>query len=199
MGFSKKPKVLLASVIALIVLISIAAWYFQPWRLFTVTSVVESIPTTSALSSKEAIPPKASKSLGSDQDDLGVAAGEEEISQYPIVLAAGSLITHEHATTGSVRIVELETGERFLRLEGLNTSDGPQLEVWITDAPVIEGMDGWRVFDDGKFLSLGPLKGNRGDQNYEIPAGVDLSDFTSVSIWCVRFAVSFGAAELVGS
>lgn len=190
---------MLASVIALTVLVIIAAWYFQPWRLFTVTSVVESIPTTSALTSKQNIPPKASKFFGSDQDDLGDAAAEEELTQYPVVLAAGSFITHEHATTGSVRIVELETGERILRVEGLDTSDGPQLEVWITDAPVIEGLDGWRVFDDGKFLSLGPLKGNRGDQNYAIPAGVDLSDFTSVSIWCVRFAVSFGAAELVGS
>jgi hypothetical protein len=45
-------------------------------------------------------------------------------------------------------------------------------------------------------VSLGDLKGNKGNQNYPIPADVDLADYTAVSIWCERFAVSFGAAEL---
>jgi hypothetical protein len=31
---------------------------------------------------------------------------------------------------------------------------------------------------------------------YELPGGADPDDFTSVSIWCKRFAVSFGAATL---
>jgi hypothetical protein len=93
-------------------------------------------------------------------------------------------------------ILELEDGSRILRLENLNTSDGPQLEVWITDAPVIEGLDGWFVFDDGKYENLGDLKATQGNQNYELPTGLDLEAFTSVSIWCSRFAVSFGAAEL---
>ena len=56
--------------------------------------------------------------------------------------------------------------------------------------------DGWRVFDDGAYVDLGSLKGNKGNQNYPIPADVDLSDLTSLSIWCDRFDVSFGAAEL---
>jgi hypothetical protein len=45
-------------------------------------------------------------------------------------------------------------------------------------------------------VNLGRLKGNQGNQNYRIPADVDLSRYTSVSIWCDRFNVSFGAAEL---
>jgi len=90
----------------------------------------------------------------------------------------------------------LESGERILRIEGLDTSDGPQLEVWLSDSPVIEGTAGWKVFDDGIYASLGVLKGNIGDQNYEIPDDIDLNEFISVSIWCVRFAVSFGAAEI---
>jgi hypothetical protein len=83
-----------------------------------------------------------------------------------------------------------------LRIENLDTSNGPDLKVWLTDAPVIEGEDGWRVFDDGAYVDLGALKGNQGSQNYTIPADVDLSDLTSVAIWCDRFSVSFGAAEL---
>jgi hypothetical protein len=48
-------------------------------------------------------------------------------------------------------------------------------------------------------LELGALKGNKGNQNYELPAGVDLSKYRSVVIWCRRFSVPFGAAPLPGS
>jgi hypothetical protein len=47
---------------------------------------------------------------------------------------------------------------------------------------VIEGTAGWYVFDDGTHLDLGALKANKGDQNYEIPAGTKLGDYRSVSI-----------------
>lgn len=57
-------------------------------------------------------------------------------------------------------------------------------------------MDGWRVFADGKHVSLGKLKGNKGDQNYTVPAEVNIADYSSVTIWCDRFDVSFGAAPL---
>jgi hypothetical protein len=113
-----------------------------------------------------------------------------------LLLAAGSFVTHEHDTSGDVQLVQLADGRRQLVLRGLATSDGPDLRVWLTDQPVRQGTGGWRVFDDGKWIELGRLKGNRGDQVYDVPAGVDLAGFRSVSIWCRRFAVSFGAAEL---
>ena len=52
------------------------------------------------------------------------------------------------------------------------------------------------AFDDA-YVDLGGLKGNIGDQNYEIPADVDLSQYQSVVIWCDRFNVAFGAADLL--
>ena len=52
------------------------------------------------------------------------------------------------------------------------------------------GEDSVVVFD------LGALKGNIGDQNYEVPDGVDPTSYTSVVVWCDRFNVSFGAADL---
>jgi hypothetical protein len=61
---------------------------------------------------------------------------------------------------------------------------------------VKEGRAGWGLFDDSTHRSLGRLKGNRGDQNYALPEDIDLDRFTSVSIWCDRFNVSFGAAAL---
>jgi hypothetical protein len=155
-------------------------WWFQPWRLFTSVEVSESLPTQVTMSAT-ANPSES----GPNPPPL------------PTELFSGDLISHEHETTGVVKILELADGSRVLRLEGFATSDGPDLEVWLSDAEVVEGFDGWFLADDGDYLSLGKLKGTIGEQNYEIPADVELERFSSMSIWCVRFAVSFGAAELV--
>ena len=57
------------------------------------------------------------------------------------------------------------------------------------------------LFDDetGDFVDLGDLKGNIGDQNYELPADLDLDRYDFVDIWCVRFGVSFGSASLTAA
>ena len=108
-------------------------------------------------------------------------------------LASGDLRTLEHATTGLVRIVELEDGSRFVRLEDLDTSDGPDLRVYLTDQPL---SDDWGVWDDGRHVDLGALKGNVGDSNYRIPEHVDLSEFRTAVIWCRRFTVGFAVAPI---
>lgn len=170
--------------------LSVGAYIFQPWKLFIDTEVQESVPTVEA----SAIPGESSENSA---ESIDADPSSEAINAEPVVLAEGSLISHEHKTTGTVKILQLADGSRILRLENLDTSDGPKVEVWLTDAPVIEGLDGWGVFDDGHFQTLGALKGNKGNHNYEIPDDLDLSDFSSVSLWCVTFSVSFGAAELV--
>jgi hypothetical protein len=55
------------------------------------------------------------------------------------------------------------------------------------------------VFDHSRHVDLGPLKGNKGSQNYPLPADLDLTRYRSVTIWCARFHVSFGAADLTPS
>jgi hypothetical protein len=106
-------------------------------------------------------------------------------------------VSHEHGTSGRVRVVLQPDGTRLLAIEDLDTSDGPDLHVWLTDAEVSK--DGWRVFDDGEHVDLGELRGNKGNLVYELPGHVDLADYQSVSIWCERFSVSFGAAALVAA
>ncbi|MGH3566154.1 MAG: DM13 domain-containing protein [Pseudonocardia sp.] len=164
--------------IALVVVLLV----FEPWKLVVNETVDEALPGYSAA-------PAAGAPVSP-----GIAVGEPPVG--PVVLAGGELITHEHATTGTVQVLALPDGSRVLRLENLDTSNGPDLKVWITDAPVIPGSDGWFVFDDGAYVDLGDLLGNKGSSNYVLPADVDLSRLTSVSIWCARFDVSFGAAAL---
>jgi hypothetical protein len=63
---------------------------------------------------------------------------------------------------------------------------------------LVEGNDGKdsKIINGGGYIDLGVLKGNQGDQNYEIPDTIDLSKYNGVSIWCKRFAVNFGGASL---
>jgi hypothetical protein len=198
-GISKKTLVVISLVSVPFVVA--AGTYFQPWKLFTDTRVEEALPkpTGTTVAPKDATTDETGEKIAETEEPLSSsksATDSTEVVESPEILAEGKFITHEHDTTGSVKILKYSDGTRILRIENLKTSNGPKLEVWLTDAPVIEGLDGWRVFDDGKFLNLGALKGNIGSQNYSIPSETNLDDYSSISIWCERFSVSFGAAAL---
>ncbi len=159
-------------------------YWFQPWKLWQDETVDEALPGVVETSEPPAAAPSAKPSEAPSPP------------ARPQALASGELISHEHATSGSVKLVRLADGSHIVRLENLDTSNGPDLRVWLTDAPVKAGKAGWHVFDDGEYVSLGRLKGNKGSQNYTLPDDIDPARYTSVSIWCDRFDVSFGAAEL---
>jgi hypothetical protein len=106
----------------------------------------------------------------------------------PIVTEAlGTFVSDAHPTSGRAAVLGNGTGQRFLRFEDFATDNGPDLNVYL-----VNGSTG----DVSDFVDLGDLTGNIGDQNYEIPADVDLSVYDTVYIWCVRFGVSFGNAGL---
>lgn len=120
------------------------------------------------------------------------AAGEVPPS-FPLTLGEGAFIDLAHTGTGVARVIELEDGTRILRFEDLDVLNGPDLRVILSPSALVED-DG--AYDDGAFIDLGPLKGNKGNQNYEIPPEIDLDDFATVAIWCRRFNVSFNAAPI---
>ncbi|MFJ8568112.1 DM13 domain-containing protein [Streptomyces sp. NPDC093514] len=169
--------------IAVAAVLAAGLYWLQPWKLWQDETVREALPVAVAPAD-----PGATAAVP------GAVPGGAPAA--PVTVARGTLISHEHSTTGEVALIRLPDGSHTLRLTNLDTSNGPDLRVWLTDAPVKEGVAGWRVFDDGRYTSLGRLKGNKGDQNYPVPADVKVADFTSVTIWCDRFDVSFGAATL---
>lgn len=130
--------------------------------------------------------------MNAAMDELGIS-GDSEIDEpmdeaMVTTLAEGSFIDRSHPTVGTAKVIT--DGERtFLRFEGFETDNGPDLNVYLgTGDP--EG-------DPEDFIDLGDLKGNIGDQNYELTGlDVDLNRFATVYIWCVRFSVAFGAASL---
>ncbi|MGW8357244.1 DM13 domain-containing protein [Streptomyces wedmorensis] len=171
--------------------------WFEPWALWVDETVNEALPSAATPTAKRAVPTSPSSSAAPTPSAVPAGPTPSAVPAGPTTVAQGSFISHEHTTTGAVKIIRLADGTHTLRLEGLDTSNGPDLRVWLSDAPVREGRAGWTVFDDGKYVNLAKLKGNKGDQNYPLPADLDLSGYTSVSIWCDRFDVSFGAAEIV--
>jgi hypothetical protein len=106
-------------------------------------------------------------------------------------LARGEFVSLDHGTSGTVRVIDLGAA-RVVRLEALKTDNGPDLYLYLSTNPP-DGDEG--AFDDD-VVNLGRLKGNEGNQNYDLPAGVDLSRYASVVIWCDRFNSAFGAAPL---
>jgi hypothetical protein len=98
-----------------------------------------------------------------------------------------------HETKGTATVHDLGGGRRVLRLTDFSTSNGPDVRVYLIGAN--DATDNATVTKDG-FVELGALKGNQGDQNYEIPAGLDLAKYHAVTIWCHRFNVNFATAPL---
>jgi hypothetical protein len=190
-----RRRVLLPALAVLAVVTAAALAAFQPWRLFTSTTVREALPTVAA--APAASPAGSAAPSGSPgPSGAGAPSAAPPTATAPRTVAQGTFVSHEHRTSGSARLLRLPDGSHVVRLEGLSTSDGPDLHVWLSDQPVREGRAGWHAFDDGAHVDLGALKGNIGDQNYVVPAGTDVGRLTSVSVWCARFRVSFGAVAL---
>lgn len=173
-------------------LLAIGLAVFKPWLLFVDVRVDEPIPTVAA-SPENARP---SPSASSDAPSPPPAAPTRQAPPGPVQVAAGSLVSHEHTTSGTVRILRQPNGDRLLTLENLDTSNGPDVHVWLSAADVVEGTGGWFTAGGADHHDLGLIKGNKGNQVYAIPAGVDLKKYKSVDLWCVQFSVSFGAAQL---
>ncbi|MBI2955698.1 MAG: DM13 domain-containing protein [Acidobacteria bacterium] len=143
----------------------LGGWYlFRPELLFVKTTVNESFPAAST----------------------ATAGG-------PAILAMGSFHGVAHETRGTATLYQLPDGKRVVRFTNFETSNGPDVQVYLVAAP--DATDSETVTKAG-FIHLGALKGTTGDQNYDVPADADLAKYQSVTVWCRRFSVNFGTAPL---
>ena len=116
-------------------------------------------------------------------------AGEDEAPApaQNVALARGAFTSGAHETTGKATLIRLAEGGRVLTLTSFETSPGPDLRVYLVSGS---------ADDLGKVVDLGGLRGNKGDQQYDVPASVDPRRHRTVVIWCRAFSVSFGSAGL---
>jgi hypothetical protein len=98
-----------------------------------------------------------------------------------------------HKGSGDVSLYRLANGDAVLRFEDLDVTNGPDLHVLVSTHP--DPMTKGELGDAG-YSTLGQLKGNRGDQNYELPSSVDPDSIGSVIIYCMPFHVIFSVAPL---
>lgn len=153
-----------------LVVLGAIGWYlFRPELLFVKTTVNEALPGAATAQ----------------------PAGMARATEGGLVLQ-GQFRSIAHETVGTASVHDLG-GRRVLRLTGFSTSNGPDVRVFLVAAP--DAPDDESVKRAG-YVELGKLKGTQGDQNYDIPAGLDLAKYRAATIWCHRFSVNFGTAPL---
>lgn len=188
---SRNTKLLVGALVAIPVL-ALAWWLGSP--LFLDTEVNEEFP----LSASAEIPDdmtaeevEAEMEKAAEEPDTEVSDDMPEESG-PVVVSTGDFagVDNLHQGSGTATAYELEDGSRVLRFEDFEVTNGPDLHVYLVPSPDPTGDD---IVD---YVDLGSLKGNIGDQNYEIPADVDPTEFGSVVIYCVPFHVVFATATL---
>jgi hypothetical protein len=156
------------SLAAAVVVVAIGWYLFRPELLFINRHVNETFPVTAVQQTRAS-------------------------NATPLPLSQGHFHGVAHATQGLATIYQLPDGRRALRLSEFETSNGPDVQVYLVATG--DANDNETVTTAG-FITLGALKGNVGDQNYEVPADVDLTKYRAVTIWCRRFGVNFGTAPL---
>ncbi len=117
----------------------------------------------------------------------------EAVPEGPVLLSSSEWISLGHPGTGTVFVYRQPDGSHVIRFEDLAVSNGPDLLVILSASPLVEDQN---AYSEVEYVSLGDLKGNKGNQNYEVPAEVNIGDYQTVAIWCRRFNYTFNAADL---
>jgi hypothetical protein len=210
---SRRRLLVVAGVVAIPALI-LVLWWFQPQALLFDDVVDESFPVGGA-DQDDAAPVEPAVDAGTDSEGPALDGGGDDVAEEaataagddtepseiepapsgPVELATGTFVSRNRYTvTGTATTYQLEDGQRLLRLEDFESTNGPDLFVYLT----VAGASDDDADLDADFIDLGVLSGNIGNQNYVIPADVDLDRYDSVVIWCRRFTTSFGVADLAG-
>src|SRR5258705_10431068 len=129
-------------IVIIVALIAVAAaWYaFRPERLFINREVNERFPDASAA------------------------------NMAPMKLASGEFHAGAHETKGTATIFKLADGKRTLRLSNFETSNGPDVHVYLVAAADTE--DNETVKRAG-FVELGSLYTYIGYQDFDVPSYMD--------------------------
>jgi len=115
-----------------------------------------------------------------DNGNIQIIVTEQDIKYQGNFKDADSF----HKVKGLAKVVNVD-GIDYLSLENFESTNGPDLKVYLSED-----------LNANSFVSLGELKGNIGNQNYQIPDNTDIEKYKHALIWCEQFSVLFGSAEL---
>ena len=188
-------KTLITVGIILAVLIGLPVGWYLLSPLWVNVEVDESFPAAPALVSTEVLMPEAepTAAMATAMAEPDKMMEDEMPTVEMTVLSQGSFYDIAHLGKGQALVYQLADGSRILRLQDFEVDNGPDLHVYLVPIDPVPASAGSEIAGS---VDLGKLKGNIGDQNYEIPADLDLSQYQSVVIWCQPFRVPFIAAAL---
>ena len=122
----------------------------------------------------------------------GKPDGESQSRGAPernVQIASGRFSSIAHDSMGKAAVVELPSGARKLTLSDFETDPGPDLRLYVSTSDPADG-------DLGRFRDLGALKGNVGDQQYDLSRDVRIARYSTVVVWYRAFSVAFTSAPL---
>ena len=206
-----KRKVIIVVVIIAAIAIPVGIYTVSP--LFINTTINEPLPTTSSLADLQ----KFQEFMSMNNEEQRVEKGQQMTTEEKNAILRGAAQTNGntinqsmteattlgggasslaigrfigvndgiHNAEGLAKVIRLDNVSTILRLENFKATNGPDLYVYLATNN-----------SASDFVNLGRLKGNIGNQNYDISEGTDLSRYDTVLIWCKAFSVLFGGAKL---
>ena len=193
----KRNIFIVGAIVILIPVVAFAWWLLSP--LFLTTTVDEEfpfaanadIPAGMTMAEVDLVMETMTKV---EQEPMAEPMPQDMMAQ-PIAVASGSFRDADsfHRGSGIATIYQTPDGNHVLRFEGFEVTNGPDLRVLLAEPEDPMSRDELQA---GGYTHLAKLKGNRGSQNYEIPADIDLDQQNSVIIYCMPFHVIFSVAPL---
>ena len=179
-------------VVVAIPVIAVGWWLGSP--LVLDTEVSEGFPMSAGAEVPEDMTQEEVEDLMEETADEPPTNVEEPMPEAtPEVAKSGDFTDFDdfHRGQGTATVYVLDDQSRVLRFEDFEVTNGPDLHVLLVPHEDPEDRD-----DLEGHVDLGSLKGNLGDQNYDIPDDIDISDYGSVVIYCQPFHVIFSIATL---
>jgi hypothetical protein len=189
-------KILLA--VAGIVVLAVAWYLISP--LFLDTVVDEAFPplvvpvTATAPATAPTTTAGATSSTETPPGEVSTTTTTVPVAAEPVLVLSGAFqdADDSHKGSGSASIYEIN-GRNVLRFEDFDVTNGPDLHVYLVENADADSLSGF-----GGYIDLGELKGNQGNQNYDLPNTFDPALTGGIVIWCEPFQVLFAVAPLTG-
>jgi hypothetical protein len=183
----------LAGLIALGIAVRSRAFRWPVLGAYVVTAVVigfylgRSVFMDDVVNEQVATAAPAGSARGPAAQGSGQAAARQ---RQNVLLRAGRFESVRHSASGQAQAIDLAEGGNVLTLTDFEVDNGPDLRVYLVAGPATTESE---VED---FVDLGGLKGNIGNQQYDLPRNLDIGRHSTVVIWCRAFSVLFARAPL---
>jgi hypothetical protein len=155
----------------------------------------ETITEGDTLTESETLTETADTSEAPEPEPTPAAPEPTATPAEPVALKSGTFtfIDNLHNATGTATVYQLPDGSRVLRFEEFEVSEGPGIYVLLANHP--QPRNDGELFDQGQ-VELGELTALSGNQNYPIPAELDLAEFNAVVLYCRPYTTIMSTAEL---